>query len=557
MRSITSRKRRRIRKHALAQPVSLIVEALEPRLVLSAAGFGFDGLHERPEFHARERGEFDSHRSVLADSHRDIRVSEGYDYGGDRYETSPRPVFGFNQDQREKRLDGGQADVRPADDFFAGNRREPRLEDRANRPSTYLGRPEGESTNSPFEPVGNSFGSEPFQEVLSPSFTVVLITLPPSGSSSLRGDIGRPSTTLASPPRSNFFVTSNQPISAAITLPVAGSITSSISSRVGASEFEGESPSIRFEVTPINNESASDVRASSQVGFSTFVSLSTNDLASYGNTDSESDAFGITVLDRLSGSNDWATNGEPARTLQSSQTNDRTARLSEESLWASVSEGGFIEIDATSDDDSHEQTALADESDEAWLSRRDSNRTSRDAFWFDFSDSRLDLLLDKTDLEALAEHQNEHNAPKADEQAWLLDEGGMIVLTKAQISDAAIDSNVEGMRQLAAVEEADSGEIDIPMDAGIGVFQAIDVATTLVEQQGDSPLAVDRSVASEAAATADAEEVSAPVEQAVRSDAGQPEPVRSAAMPLLVAIATFFARGRQNRKKEEDGHFKV
>lgn len=291
-------------------------------------------------------------------------------------------------------------------------------------------------------------------------------------------------------------------------------------------------------------------------GISTFVLLTTNDLARWWNADGRSVETVMEGTKRLDDSVRPTATIERKVASSRDSTQDQTLRLSEDSLWAGVSEGGFIDIDSDAAERSRERFDFAEESEDLSLSKRLSKQMRRDEFWFDFANTRFDLLLDSADVQDLAEQQKLDSA-KAEEEAWLREDGGMIVLTSSQFSDQVAGAVMDDAAQSPTSESAER-EIDIPMDAGIGVFQAIEVATTLVEQRGEVHATGGSVAPSEGEATAGTEVVAPPVEQAAKNSEGdQPEPIRAAALPLLFAISAFLQRGRENRKKITDRQLEV
>ena len=289
-------------------------------------------------------------------------------------------------------------------------------------------------------------------------------------------------------------------------------------------------------------------------GLAVFVSLTTSNLPRSWNIDSTSFEAVFESASRIDDSIQPTGTSERAIVSSRDSTPERASRLSEDLLWAGVSEGGFIDVDTDAAGSLRERSEFAEDAEDFSLSKRLSKQMRRDEFWFDFANTRFDLLLDSTDLATLAEEQSPDSAASDYEESWLRDDGGMIVLTSAQFTEQ-LTAAVMGDSNQSPTGAADSREIDIPMDAGIGVFQAIEVATTLVEQtvfehNSDAHSADGSTAAIEGEATAGNAVIAPPVEQAAtNSESDQPGAIRAAAMPLLLAISAFLQRGRENREK--------
>jgi hypothetical protein len=538
------RNNRRQQKQPPKRTLTLVVEALEPRLVLSAAGFGFDGPRGQFDLHQRDHGNGDVYRSAFTDQNHDERSQRQFD-SSLRYSHPGDGRLGdpFSEYLVERGRHGGRLDDRP-------------------EPFQFFGKAEGESPSSAYSFVDDSPAPATHAAATIPTMTLIVVSLTPTAPAMRGGDLltfgqlaGRPSQ----PPQTSPVRTDSQPDRAAATLPVVALISSPASSRAPSITFGYEPASIRSEAAPsgsdtLSDQTMSDSARSTVPGLTTLVSLTTNDLASSWNADGKSFETVFEATKRLDDSVRSTAANEREVAASRDSTPDQALRLSEDLLWAGVSDGGFIDIDTEAANNSRERFDFAEDSKDLSLSKRLSKQMRQDEFWFDFANTRFDLLFDATDMQTLAD---DHSSDGADEEAWLREDGGMIVLTSsqfnAQITEAVIDAATQ-----SPASETTSREIDIPMDAGIGVFQAIEVATTPVEQRGDSHRTDGSSKPIEGEATAGTEVVAPPVEQAAKNSEGdQPEPIRAAAMPLLLAISAFLQRGRDNRKKITDRQLEV
>lgn len=505
---------RREREQRSTPIVSLTVEALEPRVVLSASGFAFDQRHDRFELRGPDRGAFETFRPAQTDTQRDTR--------GDQRPAQLRDRHGS---------------------LFNSNRDERRSSDRRTPPPMRSSQPEGKFSPSTFAdetvhthaPIGYNFVAMTYAEPTIPTLNIALVPPPP-----------RPTFTGLSSPTNNRV---------SATLPITSTITNG--SRTPTTSLVDSPLIARLDTTPTNSESISgrviEVSEATPASNSTaFVSFSTNNNPAIWNAESDF-AFSDSVA--------FGQSQEPIRQAVTSDidggsafrsTIDQATQFSEETLWTRTGEGGFIEISRDAEDDSRERIDIDGDNNEVASAKRLSNRTPRDAFWFDFGDRRLDLLLDPTELQQLAEEQIGDQDESEAEDDWLVEEGGMIVLTNAQFVEDSVDVISQDVSKLATRDPATSAEIDIPMDAGIGMFQAIDVATTLTEQPGSEP-----TVASEGETTAHVGDLAPASERAARAEATHSVPMRAASMPLLATIASLFAGSRKNREKVSSGRFEV
>lgn len=490
-------KRQRRRKQATSRAIKLAVEALEPRLVLSAVGLGFDGARERLDFHQRDQGHRDVSRPAFAAQYHGVRD------GG--------PAKPFSRNFAEPPRHGGHFDGQPRG----------RLSD--------FGGAEGESTSSPNE-VDNS---SPPASVLFVAVTITTSAPPARGGELIRS--AQPATTLLEPPRTSTPSLVNQQGSSATLLPATAPLPASLNSRINPSLSDGQVGS----VLPAG-ESAGIATS----GVSSFVSFVIDDSANWRNVDGSPEGT-VDAIDRL------PEPAQPAITSSWELILDRLVRFSDKSIETKVEEGGFIEIESHAADSPRERFDFAEGFEDGANSKQMRERSLRDAFWFDFGDARLDLLLDSRAVQDLAEEQAADADSHSAEEAWLLDDGGMIVLTGAQFIERAAEVASDDTSNSSTTSETPVGEIDIPMDAGIEMFQAIEVASAPIGQEDAIP-AVDNSPAqNEGDATAD--DSAPPAEQAARSsDRDQPAPVRAASMSLLLALSAIFSRNRPDRKKVAD-----
>jgi hypothetical protein len=521
------RNNRRQQKPTPKRTLTLVAEALEPRLVLSAAGFGFDGPRGQFDLHQRDHGNGDVYQSAFTDqnrnerSHRQFESSLGYTHSPDGRLDST-----FSGHSAERGRHGGRLDDRP-------------------NPFAFFEKAEGESPSSTYNFVDDTPAPATHAAATIPGITLIVVSLTPTAQPMRGGDLltfGQLTARPSQPPQTSPVRTDTQPIRSAATLPVVALISSSASSHSEATPSGSDA---------LSRQTPSDAARSTVPGISTFVSLTTNDLARWWNADGRSVETVMEGTKRLDDSVRPTATIERKVASSRDSTQDQTLRLSEDSLWAGVSEGGFIDIDSDAAESSRERFDFAEDSQDLSLSKRLSKQMRRDEFWFDFANTRFDLLLDSADVQDLAEQQTLDSA-KAEEEAWLREDGGMIVLTSSQFSDQVAGAVMDDAAQSPTSESAER-EIDIPMDAGIGVFQAIEVATTLVEQRGEVHATGGSVAPSEGEATAGNEVVAPPVEQAAKSsESDQPQPIRAAAMPLLLAISAFWQRSREQRKKVTD-----
>lgn len=538
------RNNRRQQKPTPKRTLTLMVEALEPRLVLSAAGFGLGGPRGQFDLHQRDHGDVDVYRSAFMDqnhnerSDRQLESSLRYSHPGDGRLGDP-----FSKYPVERGRHRGRLDDRP-------------------EPFQFFGKAEGESPSSTFNFVDDSPALATQAAATNPNMTLIVVSLTPTFLPMRGGDLftsGQLTARPSQPPQTSPVRTDSQPSRSATTLPVVVFNSSSVPSRASSVTFSNEPASIRSEAAPsgsdkLSGQALSDSARNTVSGLTTLVSLTTNELAGWWNADGKSFETVIETTQRLDDSVRSTAASEREVISSRNSTPDRALRLSEDSLWASVSEGGFIDIDTDAADNSRERFDFAEDFTDLSLSKRLSKHLRQDEFWFDFANARFDLLFDATDMQSLAD---DHSSDDADEEAWLREDGGMILLTSSQFSAQFAAAIVDDATQ-SPTGETTSHESDIPMDAGIGVFQAIEVATTPVERRGDAHRTDGSSKPSEGEATAGTEVVAPPVEQAAKSsESDQPQPIRAAAMPLLFAISAFLQRGRENRKKITDRQLEV
>ncbi|MCA9118545.1 MAG: LEPR-XLL domain-containing protein [Planctomycetaceae bacterium] len=521
---------RRKRKHLSTRVTSLAVETLEPRVVLSASGLAVDQIQDRFELRA-DRSEFEMYRP--ARSNDDI---ESFDKQRPaRLGQRLQPPLGFDFNLRMSGHD--ESEIRDRrDSFFKTNHDDRRTSsDRPTPPVDRSGQPEGESSLSTFAyaPVGTStqsgyeLASTTYAEPTSASLSVVLVVVPLV--------------------RSSFAGSGNQLSGVdSATLPIASTSTSV--SRMPTTGLVDSSEIPRFDVTPPNRESISartvDVSAAeAATNSTTFVSISNNDLAEW-HIDGDLRFSNSVAFGQAQEQNWQATSAKRSGDSAFKSVTERINELTEEALSTRTSEGGFIELSRNEESDSEQGLEIEDINERIAGAKDASNDTARDTFWFDFRDTRIDLLLDLAEFQELAESQIADPGTSGGEEAWLAEEGGMIVLTNAQFIEDAVEVTDPSGSNLAAYVNATSTEIDIPMDARIGMFQAVDVATTLSEQPGTEPVG-----GGEGEPTAQADDSAPPTEQAAHAETTPPISSQAASMPLLAAIATFFAGRRKSREK--------
>ena len=535
------------RKKVRPESTKLTVEKLEPRVVLSASGFDFG--HERFEMHAEELRDHDGNRPVMSDLQRD----------GHRNERSEIAVRHGELSSAQSKLKdpwrgGGPGDRRP-ERVFESNHHDTAIA-HWSRPIAGSAEPEGESAGSTFEFEESSFVDSTsvnllFEPRLEPtsSVTVLFTPLAATTSSTFGNKLGSPSTTLTLPPRRPTIGSADQSVSVTSTIPVTLTISSPDTSRPPSTLFLVEPSSDSFEAASLIHNSAAVPAANPSEGIqqenaATFVLLSNSTFERVWHVDDRATedigSRSLTpVLEAFRPTNDDGSYAPPTRT-----TSDRVAQLSADWLWADISEGGFIEIESGTEANSIERFGLTPELNAASNSKRLPTRTPRDIYWFDVGDSRVDLLSDMECIDELAEEHPMGDDGNIDEQAWLLDEGGMILLTIAQFTNHAADPSIDAEDRVPITDHEAFESIEIRMDTAIELFQAIDVATGPAENSGESPVA-DGSSPSEDEITVDNDETIPALKQAAtKADGEGSGSVRPATIPWLVAIAATFSRFR-------------
>ena len=551
MKKLTHDQRRRQRKQRSKRSITLTLEPLEPRLVLSAAGFGFEGPRGQWDSHDRHHGNHEANRPAFAEHF--------HDKPGERIELANRSKSNFAKPVH----DGHPRGDRPNEPFGANSLEVgghgARFNDRSELPPVNFAG-EGEATartrefeeRSSSESVNDRYEPNLYETII-PSTTATFVSLTPASSfthDNATLSLAQPTARLT-PPRTVSPDSPSPQSGSAATRPVTLPVSSSAPNQTLPNTTNIELPRLRFEPTASDSdtESVPPARKFDRViepAIGTFVSVTSSER--WWNGDGESVEADFKRSDPLTESA-WPSAAIKQAVASLTASVDRGHdRLSEATLWADVREGGLIDIDAEATDSTRERFEFEEDAEEMTGSKRLSTRTPKDAFWFDFGDPRLDLICDSLAVEELAEEQALDDADDTEGEAWLVDDGGMIVLTSSQFIDQADEVAFLETGESSITAGRASAEIEIPLDAGIGVFQAIEVSAAPVEQQVPFQAADDMQVPMERKAAADADPAIPAAEQAAKhSDGGTSGTRRAASMSLLFAITALFSRGRERR----------
>lgn len=233
--------------------------------------------------------------------------------------------------------------------------------------------------------------------------------------------------------------------------------------------------------------------------------------------------------------------------LNSSSVSDsvpeRIVALSNSFLGVSDNEGGLIELESKRDNELEKRLESSDDIADPEKFERDLEQTSRNTFWFDLDEDELDSILDPADAYELAEEDMPPSAASED------DEGGMIFLTKSQVTDEGVSTPATHSPTEYKMQPSHQGKI--PMVAGLGFYRAVEVATTLIDSPGDPTMANEAELPAEGEAASDAVDPVPTTEQATTdSEAGNAETTKSASTPLWLAAAAFFSRSRRKCKRK-------
>jgi len=222
---------------------------------------------------------------------------------------------------------------------------------------------------------------------------------------------------------------------------------------------------------------------------------------------------------------------------------DRVVTLSNSLLGVRDSEGGLIELEPKRDNELEKRLESSDDIADTEKVERDSMRTPRDTFWFDLDDDELDSIFDPEDAYELTEEDVPTGTASED------DEGGMIFLSKAQVTDD--DVSIPATPLPTEYQPQPSHQGKIPMVAGLGFYRSVEVATTLIDSPGDPTMADEAGLPEEGEATSGAVDPVPTTEQATTdSEAGNAETTKAASTPLWLAAAAFFSRSRRKRKQK-------
>ena len=555
--------------------LALTVEALEPRLPLSAPGFGFGAAGEPLDSHVRDRDNRDTYRPALIeqtqDDHDSLRFELSDRHPDQRDANSSRVESHSPKPGRDVHARGLRPHKPFSADVFDPELRDSNFEQEAAESPNHVESGLVESTFptyefedlSSYESVHDISTLNLNAESSIPGTTVVFVSLAPTISPTHSNDslsFGQPTTRLTQPPRIVFDNSGSSQSGLGATLPVSAPVSSLGSSRVSPTTPEIGSPIFRPDPASSDRDavlvqSASEFTRITEPGIETFVALATNEFSRWWNSDGES------FEDALESSTPLAVSLQPSAAIQHAvdslvaSAGDRGDWLSEELLWGGVTEGGFIEVHTEAADKLRGRFELLEDAKDTASTKQLSSQTLRDAFWFDFCDTRLELMFDSTAAEEMAEEQALANAADSNEETWLQDDGGMIVLTSSQFIDQAVEGAVDDAPETSSTCQSTAVEKEIPMDVGIDVFRAIEVAAVPIEQQGSGEASGSTSVPVEHEFGADADSLPSS-EQAVKKSKGRDtEPSRAAS--LLVAVSAFFSHGRKNRTRIVERLFNV
>ncbi len=544
------------RKHNKRSAIKLLVESLEPRHVLSAVGFGFNDGLDRFDVEDRERNSRGEFRSEQFGENRDSRGNERFNRRDDRFELANR----FSHDRHPERGDDLDRHGHSHHDIDNHRSDRPDFEDRFEEPSDDFG--EGEGSYGFYDDFDadefNSRNEPPsFFEPIAPLRPVVLVTLAPttSPSTNFLAPLGQAATTaIQSPPGTiaQFFAdSSNSAPTLPITVPTSPStpnqtITPTLSADQSFTSFESTSDQTDNSLAPITD--ASPAVADSPSAY--FVSLTTS---------ADDQLLGLDGAIDASLSSAFSSSITSIATEAMNKTfMNQVISFSDESLWTSLSEGGFIELDNDASERANTAFDFSVDGEDKVTERNGNENAQHNAFWFDFDDSRFDLLMDTTQLDELAaEIDSAAEANDSAGDAWLLDEGGMIVLT-TQPGDAEVSQFTQEQGRIEPTTNQGSDEVNVQMHADIGIFQAIEVASSPIElleaALGDAEATDETS----GTVATDDNDLTPPAEQAAAdTDRTSNEPTRAAALPWLAALAALLDFRRHKRKPVKNSEFQV
>lgn len=170
----------------------------------------------------------------------------------------------------------------------------------------------------------------------------------------------------------------------------------------------------------------------------------------------------------------------------------------------------------------------------------DSKRTPKGRFWFDIEDVEIDSVLDSIDVPGLADEERTGSPSRKLDEGRSLDEGGMIVLETSQFCAQEVGNPPA---PLASASQRQPNMSNIPVDASLGVFRAVEVATTWRETHSDAEAPVEDDAAGNTSETQSSAEK--PVADSKAPDA---ESTQAASAPLWLGATLFFSQRRRKQK---------
>ena len=554
---------RELKRKRHLRPKRLIVESLEPRLVLSAAGFAWGDLDDGSDFELRERHDRESLRAAF--------IGERFDddFHRDRY--NRRGNFGPHRLLRDRGShDGGWRDRYDDAHYDDAHYDEDRFEDRSFDESLFGASFFEDSffhdRDDRFEGGSDGFDEDLFESPLPIVFTRPASTatetsrvLPPLGSglgASLLDEPTLPRPVIAVLIIRPTVLTSFEIATASTLDSLATSSTIPIrrtsapghgqSEDAGTTRAErppvfltaAATPSSLAMATPGNvafasvddssPRSANEIKPDHTL---TFVSLSAAQTFEFQTPGDVRDgaSTGEVVL---------ASRGQVTQvnTVPEPQVQEDGSLIS----W-SEGEGGLVEIDLEVRDDPKTRRAATSETDPPVTTEQTSTRDPRDAVWLDFAECEFNLKSADDAADEVAELPSSNDQTTEDDTI-ALDEGGMIVLRAPAEEFAAAEEPEPAATSICEV-------VEIQIEPGIGVFQVVEVATLSKDAAEDGPDAV-------AATSKDGPAAESPGPSSERSaEVSEPsEPLslrpEAATLSIFLAIAGLFTH--RLRDKEED-----